>query len=219
MILDYSVIVEVLPFLLEGAVITLYLTSASILMGTVIGVFAGLGRISKTRVVRTPFSIYVEVIRGTPLLVQLLIWYFGLPSLGINLSALAAAFIGLSVNSGAYQAEIIRAGIQSNHKGQLEAARSLGMNYGQSMRYVILPQAFRNILPPMVNEFITLLKDSSLVSVLGVAELLRQGQYAISRTFHSFEIFTGVALVYFVMTFTLSSLAGYVERRYRIKGA
>ncbi len=204
-------------YLLEGALSTLRLTSLSVLMGLIIGTFVGMGRLSKHKFLNYPATVYVEFIRGTPLLVQLFIIYFGLPQLGINLPKYPAAIVALGINSGAYVAEIVRAGIQSVPRGQYEAARSLGMTHGQAMRYIILPQAFRNILPALGNEFIAMTKDSSLASVIGVTELMRTGQIVISRTFQSFSIYGGVAIIYFAMTFTMSRIVRWIEKKVAIK--
>jgi len=212
-----SDIIASMPFLLQGAVITLQVTVLAAIFGTIIGTIFGMGRLSKVPFLRIPSSIYIEFVRGTPLLVQIYIIYFGLPSLGIDLPPFTAAVVALSINAGAYTAEIVRAGIQSISRGQTEAARSLGMTVWQTMRYIILPQAFRNILPALGNEFIALTKESSLVSVIGIAELTRQGQYIISRTFKSFEIYGGVAIVYFAITFTLAQIVNRIEKKVTIK--
>lgn len=211
-----SVVITNLPFLLLGAWDTLKLTFFSVLIGLVLGTFIGMGRLSKIKVINIPSTVYVEFLRGTPLLVQISIVYFGLPQLGIQLQAYPAAIVALGLNSGAYIAEIVRAGIQSIPKGQYEAARSLGLTHWQAMRYIILPQAFKNILPALGNEFITLTKDSSLASVIGVTELMRRGQFVITRTFQTFSIYFGIALIYFVMTFTISRIVRYVEKRMAI---
>ncbi len=211
-----EVLLRNFDYLLLGALMTLKITSIAVLMGLVIGTFVGMGRLSRLKMVSYPAAVYVEFLRGTPLLVQIFLIYYGLPSLGLNLRAFPAAVIALGINSGAYVAEIVRAGIQSVPKGQYEAARSLGMTHSQAMRYIILPQAFRNILPALGNEFIALLKDSSLVSVIGITELMKSGQIVISRTFASFSIYGGVALIYFAMTFTLSRIVRYIEKRLAI---
>ncbi|MFZ5925638.1 MAG: amino acid ABC transporter permease, partial [Bacillota bacterium] len=175
---------------------TLRLTTISISLGIVIGTFVGIARISKAKVISYLAAAYVDFLRGTPLLVQIFIVYMGLPQiLGFPIPPYVAAISAMSVNSGAYVAEIVRAGIQSIHRGQMEAARSLGMTYVQAMRYIILPQAFRRIVPPLGNEFIALLKDSSLVSVIAMEELVRKGQIVIGRTFRPFEIWMMVALM------------------------
>lgn len=208
-----SVVFTNLPFLLLGAWDTLKLTFFSVLIGLVLGTFIGMGRLSKIKFINIPSTVYVEFLRGTPLLVQISIVYFGLPQLGIQLQAYPAAIVALGLNSGAYIAEIVRAGIQSIPKGQYEAARSLGLTHWQTMRYIILPQAFKNILPALGNEFITLTKDSSLASVIGVTELMRRGQFVITRTFQTFSIYFGIALIYFIMTFTISRIVRYIEKR------
>ncbi len=211
--MDYSVVFNNWQYLLMGLQETLRLSSFAVVMGFCIGSVVGLMRLSRISPLRLVAGAYVEFIRGTPLLVQLAILYFGLPSIGIDFSARTAAIIGLSINSGAYVAEIVRAGILSIDKGQMEAARSLGMSGLLSMVYVILPQAFRRIIPPLVNELIILIKDSSLLSVIGVTELMRAGQHIRARTYADFEIFTAVAVLYFIVTFTLSNILGVLERR------
>jgi polar amino acid transport system permease protein len=212
-----QVVIDNLPFLLEGALITLEITALSVLLGLVIGTFVGIGRLSKFKIFSIPSTIYVEFLRGTPLLVQIFLIYFGLPSLGINIPAFPAGIFALGINSGAYVAEIVRAGIQSIPKGQFEAARSLGLTQWQTMRYIILPQAFRNILPAIVNEFIALMKDTSLVSVIALRELLRSGQIIISRTFQSFSVYSAVAIIYFILTFTTSRIMRAVEKKMAVK--
>ncbi len=211
--MDYSVVFNNWQYLLMGLQETLRLSSFAVVMGFCIGSVVGLMRLSRIAPLRLVAGAYVEFIRGTPLLVQLAILYFGLPSIGIDFSARTAAIIGLSINSGAYVAEIVRAGILSIDKGQMEAARSLGMSGLMAMVYVILPQAFRRIIPPLVNELIILIKDSSLLSVIGVTELMRAGQHIRARTYADFEIFTAVAILYFIVTFTLSNILGVLERR------
>lgn len=210
----------VFPQLLDGAVLTVEITTMSVLFGVIIGLFMSLGKLSDKLLFRIPSTIYVDFIRGTPLFVQILLFYYGLPGLisGITnnpfrIEPMVAAVIVCSINSGAYVAEIFRAGIQSIERGQMEAARSLGMNHKQAMRYIILPQAFRRIVPPLGNEFIVLLKDTSLLAVIGVQELTRKGQLYAAATYASFPTYIGVALVYLVMTLTISRLVTYLERR------
>jgi polar amino acid transport system permease protein len=213
MIYVLEVTIKSLPFLLEGALRTLQITSLAVLLGLIIGTFVGMARLSKHRFLRYPAAVYVEFLRGTPLLVQIFIIYFGLPAVGLNIPRYPSGIIALGINSGAYIAEIVRAGIQSIPKGQTEAAKSLGMTYWQTMRYIILPQAFRNILPALGNEFIALTKDSSLVSVIAIRELLRSGQIVISRTYQSFAVYIAVALIYFVMTFIMSRIVRWTEKK------
>lgn len=212
-----NIILDNLDFLLQGAGITLKASILAATFGLLIGSIMSLFRISNNFLLKAISGVYVEVIRGTPLLIQILYLYFGLYQVGIRLPALTAGIVALSINSGAYVTEIIRSGIQSIDKGQMEASRSLGMNYMLTMRHVILPQAFRRIIPPMVNELIALIKDSSLLSVIGIVELTRVGQLVRAKTYDTFYIMTAVAITYFIMTFTLSNLLGYLERRWQIR--
>ncbi|MCE5286489.1 MAG: amino acid ABC transporter permease [Pelosinus sp.] len=215
--LDFDLILQSFPLLLTGAGVTIEITVLSVTFGMLIGMFVGIARLSKNWAVKALAAIYVDCIRGTPLLVQIFIIYFALPLvLGQRIDPFLAAITACSVNSGAYVAEIFRAGIQSIDKGQMEAGRSLGMTWGQTMQYIILPQAFKRIIPPLGNEFIAMLKDSSLVSVIGFEELTRRGQLIIARTYGSFEIWLTVAFIYLVMTLTISRLVAYLERRYKI---
>lgn len=214
---DVELIINSLPLLLMGAGVTVQITVMSVGFGLLIGMFVGIARLAKMWIVRFLATIYVDFIRGTPLLVQIFIIYFALPLIvGTRIDPFIAAITACSVNSGAYVAEIFRAGIQSIDKGQMEAGRSLGMTWGQTMLYIILPQAFKRIIPPLGNEFIAMLKDSSLVSVIGFEELTRRGQLIIARTYGSFEIWVTVAVIYLVMTLTISRLVDYLERRYKI---
>ena len=186
--------------------------------GFFIGMVASLANLSKFRLVRLLAKLYVDIIRGTPLLVQIFLIYFALPMIiHTKINPFVAAVTACSINSGAYVSEIFRAGIQSIDKGQMEAGRSLGLNWMQTMRYIIMPQAFKRIIPPLGNEFIAMLKDSSLVSVIGFEELTRRGQLIIAKTYGSFEIWTTVAVIYLIMTMTISQLVGYLERKYKIK--
>uniref|UniRef100_A0A7C3RJR5 Putative glutamine transport system permease protein GlnP n=1 Tax=Dictyoglomus thermophilum TaxID=14 RepID=A0A7C3RJR5_DICTH len=210
---NINIFIESIPYLLRGALVTLRLSIISVGIGVVLGLFIGLARISKKYIFRIPATLYVEVIRGTPLLMQLLIIYYALPSFGINLGAITAAIVGLSINSAAYTGEIFRGGIQSIEKGQMEAARSLGMSYFQAMRYVILPQAFKRILPPLTNEFVSMLKESSLASTLAVTELLRAGREIVAWKANVFSPFLGVTLIYLLMTLPLTRLSMWMEKR------
>ena len=215
---DFEIIASSLPLLMAGALVTVQITAISVGLGLLIGMFAGIARLSTVKPVRWLAAVYVDFIRGTPLLVQIFLIYFAIPLVvGQRIDPFIAAITACSINSGAYIAEIFRAGIQSIDKGQMEAGRSLGMGWGQTMRYVIMPQAFKRIIPPLGNEFIAMLKDSSLVSVIGFEELTRRGQLVIARTYASFEIWLTVAFIYLMMTFTISRMVDYLERRYRIK--
>jgi polar amino acid transport system permease protein len=214
---DVDLIVRSFPLLLMGAGVTVQITALSVGFGLLIGMFVGIARLAKLTPLRWAAAVYVDFIRGTPLLVQIFIIYFALPIiLGTRIDPFVAAITACSINSGAYVAEIFRGGIQSIDKGQMEAGRSLGMSWAQTMRYVILPQAFKRIIPPLGNEFIAMLKDSSLVSVIGFEELTRRGQLIIARTYGSFEIWLTVAFIYLIMTLTISRLVNYLERRYKI---
>ena len=204
--------IEIIQFVPDGILITFEVTVMSILLALVIGLFTGLGRISKNPIINGIASLYVEVIRGIPLLVQLFYIYFALGRI-IQMPPLPSAVLAMSVCYGAYMGEIFRAGIQAIPKGQTEAARSLGMTPAQSMYHVILPQAVKTILPPVGNEFVALLKDSSLVSILAVADLLRRGREYASQSFAYFETYTMVALVYLMITLFFSKLISIMEEK------
>ena len=201
--------------LMIGFMLTLKISLVSILFGIIIGTVVGICRLSHEPVTRWLSAAYVELIRNTPLLVQIYIIYFFVGSM-LRLSAFAAGTAALSIFAGAYVGEIVRAGIQSIHKGQMEAAKSLGMTYAQAMRHIILPQAFKRIIPPLAGQFISLIKDSSLVSIIALADLTFQGQQAVARTYHVFEIYFTIAFLYLVMTFSLSMVTQYIERRLAI---
>ncbi len=214
---DLDLVINSFPLLLLGAGVTIQITAVSVSVGMLIGIIVGIARLSKTWIIKSLAAVYVDFIRGTPLLVQIFLIYFALPIiLGTRIDPFIAAITACSINSGAYVAEIFRGGIQSIDKGQMEAGRSLGLTWRQTMQYIILPQAFKRIIPPLGNEFIAMMKDSSLVSVIGFEELTRRGQLIIARTYGSFEIWLSVAFIYLVMTFTISRLVDYLERRYKI---
>jgi polar amino acid transport system permease protein len=203
---------RIFAFVPDGIWVTFKVTVGSILLAVVIGLFTGLGRLSTHKIISGIASLYVEVIRGIPLLVQLFYIYFALGRI-VQLPAMTSAIIAMAICYGAYMGEIFRAGIQSIPKGQMEAARSLGMNKFQAMSQVILPQAVKVILPPIGNEFVALLKDSSLVSILAVADLLRRGREFAAETFTYFETYTAVALVYLIITLFFSKLISEMEER------
>ena len=214
---DMNLVVNSFPLLLIGAGVTIQITVLSTAIGFVIGLIVGVARISNLRVLRMLAEVYVEFFRGTPLLVQIFLFYFALPVItGQRIDPFIAAISACGINSGAYVAEIFRAGIQSVDDGQMEAGRSLGMTWLQTMRYIIVPQAFKRVIPPLGNEFIAMLKDSSLVSVIGFEELTRRGQLIIAKTYGSFEIWMSVAVIYLVMTLTISRFVAYLERRCRV---
>lgn len=215
--MNFDLMAQALPLLFMGAVVTVKITVLSVLIGIFIGLFVGIARISTYRAVHLAAAVYVDFLRGTPLLVQIFLVYFALPVLtGQRIDPFVAAIAACSINSSAYVAEIFRAGIQSIDAGQMEAGRSLGMSWSQTMRYIIVPQAARRVIPPLGNEFIALLKDSSLVSVIGFEELTRRGQLIIARTYASLEIWICVAIIYLVMTVSISRLVAWLERRYKI---
>lgn len=215
---DWSLIWDNIPILLQGAVITIQITVMAVGCGFFIGMIAALANLSRFIIVRLLVKCYVELFRGTPLLVQIFMIYFALPMvIGQSINPYVAAVTACSINSGAYVSEIFRAGIQSIDKGQMEASRSLGLTWAQTMRYIVMPQAFKAIIPPLGNEFIAMMKDTSLVSVIGFEELTRRGQLIIARTYGSFEIWTAVAIIYLIMTLSISQLVAFLERRYNIK--
>jgi polar amino acid transport system permease protein len=203
---------EVITFLPMGVLRTFQVTVISIVIALVIGLITGLGRISRNTIINRIATVYVEVIRGIPLLVQLFYIYYALGAF-VQVPRLLAAIIAMSVCYGAYMGEIFRAGISSIPKGQMEAALALGMTRRQALYRVILPQTIRTILPPVGNEFIALLKDSSLVSILAVSDLLRRGREFASTSFEYFETYTIVALMYLVLTLFFSKLVGIMEDR------
>ena len=213
---DFQLITDSLPLLLAGAGVTLKITAISVGLGLFFGLFIGIAQISRVALIRIPAKVYVDFLRGTPLLVQIFMIYFALPMLtGTRIDPFVAAIVACSINSSAYIAEIFRGGILSIDKGQMEAGRSLGLTWSQTMRFVVIPQAFKRITPPLGNEFIAMLKDSSLVSVIGFEELTRQGQLIIASTYGAMEIWTAVALIYLAMTFPITRLVAYLEKRYK----
>jgi len=191
---------------------TLWLSLVSGVVGLLLGLVTGLCRLSSNPTLRHLSTVYVELVRGTPLLVQIFIFYFFIGTV-LNLSREFAGVAALALFTGAYVAEIVRSGVQSIAKGQGEAARSLGLDAGQSMRYVILPQAFKRVLPPLAGQFISLVKDTSLVSVIAITELTKSGREAITTSFSTFEIWFCVAALYLVINLPLSYFASRLERR------
>jgi His/Glu/Gln/Arg/opine family amino acid ABC transporter permease subunit len=214
-VFDLDIIRRTFSFFLYGVWLTAKLAFLSLVLGLPIGLLLALARVQSSRVLKAPAAIYVEVMRGTPLLVQILFIYFVLPYFRIFIPAFWAGIIALTLNCAAYISEIFRAGILSIDVGQMEAARSLGMTYSQAMRRIILPQTFRRVVPPLTNEGIALLKDSSLVSVIGLTELARTGQELASRYAAPLTIWPVVAIFYLLLTFPLTRVAEYLERRWR----
>ncbi|MBN1881841.1 MAG: amino acid ABC transporter permease [Deltaproteobacteria bacterium] len=199
-------------FVPDGIVVTFEVTVAAMILSLILGLFAGLGKLSSNAFIKGIASVYIEVIRGVPLLVQLFWIHFGLGRVLLNLPAMGSAISAMAICYGAYMGEIFRAGIQSISHGQVEAAKSLGMTNYQTMRQVILPQAFKVILPPVGNEFIALLKDSSLVSIIAVGDLLRRGREFVAINFSAFQTYTMVALIYLVITLVLSKVVWNMEK-------
>lgn len=210
-----TILQEALPQLLNGVKLTLFLTFMALLSGIPVGLCIALLRLSHVSPFRALAMVYVEVIRGTPLLIQIFIIYFVLPKFSINLSPILSGVTALSLNAAAYIAEIFRAGIQSIDVGQMEAARALGMDYGGAMRWVILPQTMRRVLPPLTNEGVALLKDSSLVSVVGLAELMRVGGDLVVSFAEPTPIYLTVALTYLLMTLPLTFLVRRLENAWQ----
>lgn len=216
--LDYSIVLMKWPQLLKGALLTIQVSALSLLLGTIIGVVFAFFRISSWKLLKGISGFYIWIIRGTPLIVQLFILYFGLPQLGIKLNGMTAGILGLGLNTGAYVTEIIRSGIQSVDPGQMEAALSLGMSYPKAMRRIIGPQVIKITTAPLLNQFIISLKNSSLVSLVTITELMRSGEQLIYTTFRSFEVYTVVALIYLVICSVLMLLAKQLENKLSVEG-
>ncbi|MDB5940816.1 MAG: amino acid transporter rane protein family [Ramlibacter sp.] len=217
--LDFSPVWAGWPQLLQGAWVTVEITSVALVLGCLLGLLVGIGRLNPAR--RITYGLctaYVAAIRGTPLLVQLFILFFGLPQFGILLPAFFCGVIGLGIYSGAYVSEIVRGAIQSVDRGQMEAARSLGMSSGKAMRNIVLPQALVRMIPPLGNEFIALIKNSALVSLLTIHDLMHVGQKIISVSYRSLEVYLAIAVVYFVLTGLTTLALRHVEQRLRAGG-
>jgi glutamine transport system permease protein len=214
----YSVIWESVPVLMVGVKLTILITFFGLLVGFFLGTLAGLGKTARSRILNKISGVYVESIRGTPLMVQVMFIYFGLPmAAGTRIPPLVAGVTAIALNSGAYIAEIVRGAIQSIDRGQTEAGRSIGLTRVQTLLYVVWPQAFKRMIPPLGNQFIISLKDTSLLVVIGVGELTRTGQEIIAVNFRAFEVWTTVALMYLVLTLTLSKLLAVTEKRLEIQ--
>lgn len=209
-------------FFSAGVANTIILALFTVLLGTVLGTLLAIMKLGKFGPTRWLANVYIEFIRGTPLMIQVMFLFYGLPMVGITFPSLPfidnsdrfmAGIVAMSINSGAYVAEIIRSGIQAVDKGQTEAARSLGFKSGQTMRMVVLPQAIKNILPALGNEFVTVIKESSIVSVIGIADLMYQTNSVISTTYRSLAALAVAAIIYFIMTFVTSRLIAFAERK------
>lgn len=209
---DWSIITNNMDIFIDGALKTLEISAIALLIAIPIGIIFGLGRISRNKFFRLISSFYVEVMRGVPLLV-LLFWIFFVLGQFVRLGSYWSAILGLAIFSGAFIAEIVRSGIQAVPKGQMEAARSSGMSHTNAMRYIVLPQAFRRVLPPLASQFIILVKDSSLVSVIAATDLTLNAKNLVATSFRSLEVWTFVAIVYLIMTFSMSMIIRYFEKR------
>lgn len=224
--MDFSFMHKYYFYFVDGTKYTLILAVFTVLLGTMLGLVLALSRLFGNKPIKFLASTYIEFVRGTPILVQLYIVYYGLPMIGIKIPSIpilgsnfpdfVSGILALAMNSAAYVAEIIRAGIQAVDKGQMEAARSLGMTNAKAMYHIIIPQAFKNILPALGNEFITVIKESSIVSIIGIQDLMFSGNIVRGATYQPFEPLIVVALIYFAMTFTLSKFLGVAERRMRV---
>ncbi|MEY9976497.1 amino acid ABC transporter permease [Lysinibacillus sp. RC79] len=214
--LDFSLVTDYLPFMVKASWITLELTLYSTIFGLILGLFVALMKISKVKIISLIADFYLWIIRGTPMLVQLFLIYYGLPQVGIELSPMVAAVMALGINSAAYIAEIYRGGIMSISKGQIEAAESLGMSYFLQMRKVILPQALRISLPSLGNQAIMMLKDSSLASLVTVSELLMVSQRYAASNYAFIEFYLVAAGFYLIMTTFFTFILNRVERRMSI---
>ncbi|ETI70879.1 amino acid ABC transporter permease [Neobacillus vireti] len=210
----WDLIVEYAPLFLKGTLLTIGLSVAGILIGAVLGLLIGLGKMMRKKLWALPFRWYINFFRGTPFMVQILLIHFAVvPAFLDTTNGILAAILALSLNSAAYVSEIFRAGIQSINRGQMEAARSLGMTHGQAMRYVILPQAFKRMIPPLGNEFIVLIKDSSLAALIAVPELMYWGRAMQGQYMRAWEPYLTATVIYLVLTLSLSSLLSLLEKR------
>lgn len=217
--LDFSPVWAGWQDLLAGAATTVEVTACALVLGCVLGLLVGMGRLfPRRRVIYGICTAYLVFIRGTPLLVQLFILFFGLPQFGITLPAFACGVLGLGVYSGAYVSEIVRGAIQSVDRGQMEAARSLGMPYRMAMRKVILPQAFVRMIPPLGNEFIALIKNSALVSLLTINDLMHEGEKIISVSYRSLEVYLAIAFIYLILTGATTLVLRRTEQALRADG-
>lgn len=213
MIIDFKLIVDSLPLLLQGVLVTLQIAGGGCLIGLVFGTVLALLQTSNNSFLRFLVGCYIVIIRGTPMLIQILCAFYVLPQLGIRLDALPTAIIAIGLNSAAYISQIIRSGISSVGVGQIEAAKVLGLSSLDTTRYIILPQALRIVLPALGNEFVTLIKDSALASVIGVAELSKQGRFIISKTYDGISVFFALAILYLLITSTISFIVAQLEKR------
>ncbi|AKO53511.1 nickel transporter [Marinobacter psychrophilus] len=213
---DWQAAIDSIPFLAKGIPYTLMISFGGLVIGFLLGILFGLLSINKHWYFRWPATTYIEIFRGTPILVQVLFIFYGLPDLiGGPIDPLVAGIAAIALNSGAYISEVVRGGVQSIDRGQTEAGLSLGLSRTQSFWSIVWPQAFRRMIPPLGNQAIVSIKDTSLFSVIGVGELVRQGQVYIANTFTAFEVYFVVALMYLAITLSLSMVLRYMEKRGR----
>ncbi len=214
--IDIQLIIDSLPLLLQGVLVTLKIAGISCCVGLSLGTLLALIQTSNIKLLRVLVTLYVTIIRGTPMLIQILCAFYVLPQFGMSISATWTAIVAISLNSAAYISQIIKAGIASIDIGQVEAGRVLGLTPLQISRYIVLPQAFRVMLPALGNEFITLVKDSSLASIIGVEELSKQGRLITSRTYDAITVFFAVAILYLLITSTISLIISKLEQRTKL---
>lgn len=214
--MDFNTLAGIVPVLLKASIMTLKLTFLSVVFGTIIGVIMAMIKLSSNKFIAAIGNFYTWIFRGTPLLLQLFVFYYGFPAVGITLTSMQAAIIGLSINSGAYMAEIIRSGILAIDKGQFEASKALGFTYYQTMKRIVLPQAFRIVIPPVGNEFIAMIKDTSLVSSIAMEELLRAAGLLVSASGNPIGPYLVTACLYLLMTTVFTSIFSAVERKLSI---
>lgn len=214
MIIDFNLIIEYLPVLLKGLIVTLQIAGAGCCIGLLLGITLALMQTSHNKILRVIVNVYVVIIRGTPMLIQIVFANLLLPQVGI--SAFWTAIIAIGLNSAAYISQIMRSGIRSVGIGQIEAAKALGFSTQDAIRYIVLPQALRTTLPALGNEFVTLIKDSALASLIGVSELTKQGNFVKSRTFDAITVYFAVAILYLILTSTVSFLVARLEKRMNI---
>lgn len=214
--LDFAVVLRYLPLFIQGLFVTIGFSIATVILGILLGTPLAMAKISKHKWLSVPASAYIEVIRGTPSLLQLYLIAYGIPiAFNIQIPLFVAGITALAINSSAYVAEIIRAGIQAVDKGQVEAARSLGLSYWQTMRLVIIPQAIKNVLPAIGNEFVIIVKESAIVSIIGISDLMRITDIMKTQTLRIFEALIVAAVLYFAVTYTISSLLRKLETRWK----
>ncbi len=211
--MDAAILIDSLPSLLKATIMTLFLSCISVVIALVIGFSTALIRILKVKILNEIASMYISIIRGTPLLVQIFVIYYGLPQIGISLDPISSGIMALSLNAGAYLSESFRASILAVDRGQMEAAISMGMTYGQAMRRIILPQSLRIAIPTLSNSFIVLVKDTSLVSVITVTELLQMSSLIIAKTFEPLTIYLVAAAIYWILITFFTTMLDKLEKR------